>query len=158
MPVVIVLLSAAGLIAIDQVLKAAVLAWLVPVGQYTVIPGFFSLLYVENRGAAFGILQNRQWLFAILTAAVCVVVILSLFRYRRHDGFSWAACALILGGGIGNIIDRVARGFVVDYLSFRIFPPIFNFADICVVAGAVCLIVHVLCSDRQIPGPKQAEE
>jgi signal peptidase II len=150
MPVVIVFLCAAGIIAVDQILKAIMLNWLAPIGQYVVIPHFFSLLYVENRGAAFGILQNQQWPLAILTAIVCVVVIVAMFRYHHHDGFSWAACALILGGGIGNIIDRVTRHFVVDYLSFSFFPPIFNFADICVVAGAVGFVIHILRSDRKV--------
>lgn len=157
MQIVIVLLSAAGIVAVDQILKAVMLAWLAPIGHYEVIPGFFSLVYVENRGAAFGILQNQQWLFALLTVAVCAAIAVALFRYRHHDGFSWAACALILGGGIGNVIDRLVRQFVVDYLSFSIFPPVFNFADICVVAGAVCFLVHVLRRDRKEAAKPGAE-
>lgn len=143
MPVIALLLSAV-LIAADQLFKMLVVQNVQPVGKIAVIPGIFDLFYLENRGAAFGMLQNQKWFFVLVTGAITLFIIFALFRYNNHEFFSYAASALIIGGGIGNLIDRVRLSYVVDYLSFSFFPPIFNFADCCVTVGTVFLIIHFL--------------
>lgn len=143
MPVIALLLSAV-LIAADQLFKMLVVQNVKPVGKIAVIPGIFDLFYLENRGAAFGMLQNQKWFFVLVTGTITLFIIFALFRYNNHEFFSYAASVLIIGGGIGNLIDRVRLSYVVDYLSFSFFPPIFNFADCCVTVGTVCLIIHFL--------------
>lgn len=143
MPIFILLLSAVAAVA-DQAIKQLVMQNLKPVGKMPVIHGFLDFVYLENRGAAFGMLQNQRWFFIAITFLISAVVIVALFRYNNHEFFSYTASALIVGGGIGNMIDRIFRGYVVDYISVSFFPPVFNFADCCITVGTVCLIVHLL--------------
>ncbi|MFU0833721.1 MAG: Lipoprotein signal peptidase [Oscillospiraceae bacterium] len=143
MPFIILLLSAL-FIAVDQILKLLVVEYLKPDGIKTVISGLLSFQYVENRGAAFSILQNQRWVFVGITVVICALIIYALFRYPNHEFFSYAASALIIGGGIGNLIDRVVHGYVVDYIHVSFFAAIFNFADCCVTVGTICLMIHVL--------------
>ena len=143
MPFIILLLSALC-IAVDQMLKLLVVEYLKPDGIKTVISGLLSFEYVENRGAAFSMLQNQRWLFVGITLIICALIIYALFRYAHHEFFSYAASALIVGGGIGNLIDRVLHGYVVDYIHVSFFSAIFNFADCCVTVGTICLMIHVL--------------
>lgn len=152
MGIVVLLLSAAAVV-IDQALKSLVIQNLKPDGSMTAIPGFLNFIYLENRGAAFGMLQNRQWFFIAVTSIITIVLIFALFRYNHHEFFSYAASALIIGGGIGNLIDRIHYGYVVDYISVSFFPPIFNFADCCVTVGTLFLIIHLVFfseSDRNV--------
>ncbi len=143
MPIIALLLSVAA-VAVDQTIKVLVLQNLKPVGKITAIPGFLDFFYLENRGAAFGILQNQKWFFIVVVSLVCLLFLVGLFQYSHHEFFSYAASILIIGGGIGNLIDRIRFGFVVDYISVSFFPPIFNFADCCVTVGTVFLIIHLL--------------
>lgn len=143
MPFIILLLSAL-FIAVDQILKLLVVEYLKPDGIKTVISGLLSFQYVENRGAAFSILQNQRWVFVGTTVVICALIVYALFRYSHHEFFSYAASALIVGGGIGNLIDRVLHGYVVDYIHVSFFSAIFNFADCCVTVGTICLMIHVL--------------
>ena len=156
-PLLVLALAACSVI-VDQLLKLAILKYIMPVGSQSLIPGFLSLDYLENRGAAFGIFLNRQWLIAVITGIICIFIVAALFRYKHHDALSWTACTLILGGGIGNIIDRVTRGYVVDFIHFHFFPYIFNFADICVVIGVALLILHIFFNEREESKQRPAEK
>lgn len=140
----IALLLSVVVVAADQICKLLVVEYLKPVGTIPVIGGLLDLRYVENRGAAFSILQDQRWLFVIITSAVSALIIFALFRYKNHEFFSYAASVLIVGGGIGNLIDRVLYGYVVDYIRVSFFPAIFNFGDCCVTVGTLFLIIHVL--------------
>ena len=142
---VVVLAVAAVLLAIDQMLKYFVLRDLRLVGTVTVIPGLLELTYVENTGAAFGLFKQVMW----LVVAVTVAIIVLLFRYKRHSFFSYTTAALLMAGGIGNLIDRIAHGFVVDYIHVLFFDYVFNFADCCITVGAVLFVIHVLLFTRE---------
>jgi signal peptidase II len=136
-----------ALVAIDQLTKYITLIRLKPIGSIELINGFFSLTYVENRGAAFGMLSGARWLFIVLTLAV-IAVCWYLYIKKRDKAGKVVKYALVLvsGGAVGNLIDRVFRSYVVDMLDFNLFGwdfPVFNFADICVVIGAFLLIVWV---------------
>lgn len=158
LPYIAVFLSfvaAAAGIAIDRVLKAAVVEQLKPLGRLELIPGFFQLTYVENRGAAFGILANYQWLFIAVTAVVCLLIAAALIFYRGHTALTRTALTLILAGGIGNMIDRLHYQYVVDYIHFQFFPPVFNFADICVTVGCALLVIYLLFFADDRGRPKQ---
>lgn len=115
-----------------------------PEGFITVIPGVFSLTYSENRGVAFGLFQDGTVIFAITTSIVIIVfAVLLIKNYKKSKLFAVSA-ALIIGGGLGNLFERIVLGYVVDYLSLSFFPPICNFADYCITAGTICLIVYLL--------------
>ncbi|MCI1982872.1 MAG: signal peptidase II [Oscillospiraceae bacterium] len=140
---VIALLLSALIVAADQLFKLLVVQKL-PLGKpRPVIPGVFDLVYTQNTGAAFSILEGKTHLFIAVTIIICALIIFAMFRYRNHSFFSWAASILIVGGGVGNLIDRLTRSFVVDYLRLSFFPAIFNFGDFCVTIGAVFFIIHI---------------
>jgi len=141
---IIALLLSAVAIAADQVIKMLVTTNIKLNDQVPVIKGLFKLFYIQNNGAAFGMLQNQIWLFVLITLSISAAIIVALFKYENHEFFSYAASILIVGGGIGNLIDRVVRGYVIDYISISFFPWIFNFADCCVTVGTVFLIIHIL--------------
>ena len=127
-----------------QAIRTVIESNVKPEGFITVIPGLFSLTYSENRGVAFGLFQDGTIFFAITTSIVIVVFSILLFKnYKKSKLFSVSA-ALIIGGGLGNLFERVVLGYVVDYLSLSFFPPICNFADYCITAGTICLIVYLL--------------
>ena len=129
---------------LSQCIRTAIEANVKPQGFISVIPGLFSLTYSENRGVAFGLFQDGTLFFAITTSIVIIVFAILLFKnYKKSKLFSVAA-ALIIGGGLGNLFERIVLGYVVDYLSLSFFPPICNFADYCITAGTVCLIVYLL--------------
>ena len=115
-----------------------------PLGSISVIPGFLDFTYVENRGVAFGMFSGMRWLVVAITCVLCLALLLVLLFYRGHTGLSSTACVLVIAGGLGNIIDRMLYGFVVDYIAVSFFPPVFNFADCLVTVGAAILIVYLI--------------
>ena len=133
---------------IDQISKALALAFLKPVGSMTVLPGVFDLTFVENRGAAFGMLQGQRWLFLALTVVVTVAVIYYVKKTKldwRQNRLLSLSLVLLMGGAWGNAIDRLFRGYVVDYFEITLFEyPVFNVADIGVVAGAIGIAIGLL--------------
>lgn len=141
------------LVGIDQGIKYITLRLLKPIGSVDIINGFFRLTYVENRGAAFGIMTGGRWLFVVLTIVVLAVCIYYYHKLVCDNKLLSVRVALVLicAGAVGNAIDRVLRGFVVDMLDFNIFGynyPVFNFADICVCVGAVLLVIGAIFFDR----------
>lgn len=138
-----------AIILLDQLSKYAAIKYLKESVPYTIIPNFFRLSYVENFGAAFGILQNKKIFFIIIT---CVVIFsLSFFlikNYYKINIFMRIGLGMLLGGTIGNFIDRVRFGYVVDFISFRLFNsyefPVFNIADISIVIGTSIILILVL--------------
>lgn len=148
----IFLIACIVLIAIDQLTKLVVLNSLKPVENVDIIKGFFSLTYVENRGAAFGMLEGGKWIFLAITAAVVVLVAVYYVKMQKTKENLWLriAMAMIVSGAVGNAIDRLFRGFVVDFLNFWIFGwdfPVFNFADILVVLGTILLAGGIIIFD-----------
>ena len=145
---VVVLAVAAVLLAIDQMLKYFVLRDLRPVGTVTVIPGLLELTYVENTGAAFGLFKQVMWLVVAVTVVATVAIIVLLFRYKRHSFFSYTTAALLMSGGIGNLIDRVLNGEVVDYINLLFMRfAVFNFADICVCVGVALWVLVIFLEE-----------
>ncbi len=143
--VLAVILGVSAVFAIaDQMIKYFVLQDLKPVGSVSVIDNVFSLVYVENRGIAFGMFQNKAWIFSVLTLILMGVFIWLIVKKKLTGKLFYVSSVLIIGGGIGNLIDRVFRGYVIDYLSLSFFPPVCNFADYCVTVGAVLLLIVIL--------------
>ncbi len=139
------LLISPALIVVDRVSKWLTVDYLKSADSVDLIPDVLSLTYVENRGAAFGILQDARWLFVVVTVAVLVALGVYIVRSKPEARlFRWAV-TLIYAGALGNLIDRIAFGYVVDMIREHFFDfPVFNFADCCIVVGTAVLCVHIL--------------
>ncbi|NLI61487.1 MAG: signal peptidase II [Clostridiales bacterium] len=139
---VLIILS---IVALDQVTKYLAVAHLRDLGTIEIVRGVFSLTYVENRGAAFGILQNQRWFFIVLTIIVCIGIAYFLFTQSNTSLILRISLIMVLGGAIGNLIDRVRLGYVVDMLHFTLIDfPVFNIADCFVVMGTILLAYYIL--------------
>lgn len=136
--------GAALLVVVDQLIKQWASAVLQPVGAITLLPGIVELRYYLNDGMAFSMLAGKQTLLIAMTSImlVCVLALLLLRKMNPWERVSWM---LILGGGVGNLIDRVLNGEVVDYINvlFMNFA-VFNFADICITTGVIMLMLWVV--------------
>ena len=138
-------------LAIDRLLKRAATAALAPSGVRTAIPGVLSWAYTENRGAAFSMLSGRApWLLIALTAALMLCVLIYLLTHPDDPALERAGLWLILGGGLGNLWDRLARGCVIDFirLDFVNFA-VFNPADVFVCVGAGLVVLSLLLGERR---------
>ena len=151
------LIVGAVLVVIDQVIKYFVSAYLQPVGSVSVIDNLFSLTYVENKGVAFGMFSDMRWVFVALTSVLLAIIIFYMFRKRPKGKFFYICAALIIGGGIGNLIDRIFYGYVIDYLSLSFFPPVCNFADYCITAGTIMLVIYLLFFSDVLDSSKKAK-
>ena len=139
------------LVLLDQLTKWLVTVFLQPVGSAAFIPRILRLTYVENRGIAFGMFQNMQFLFIPLALLVVAGCCLLLRRYlQKKQNMPVLALTMIVSGAAGNLIDKCVRGYVVDFLetAFMEFP-VFNVADICVCCGAVLFAVFILFFDKE---------
>ncbi len=139
------IMTIAFLIAIDQIIKFIVLKHLEPIGSITVIDKVLSLTYVENTGAAFGSFSGYTRVLSVFTALVLVVGLIYLLSGKIQSKVVYWGLTLIIAGGAANLIDRVGRHFVIDYIDplFVKFA-VFNFADILVTVGAFIVIIYLL--------------
>ena len=139
------LLAIAACIAADQAVKLYVVSHLALYESAPLLPGVAALPYIQNTGGGFSILAGHTWLLTILTAALMAgVAALMVKRVFPHPLAMWSMAA-ILGGGLGNLIDRVRLGYVVDMFNFQFMDyPVFNVADILVVCGTVCFAAYYL--------------
>lgn len=139
------------LVFLDQYTKYLAMTYLRPKGAIDLIPGVLELRYLENRGAAFGILQNRQWVFVIFAIACIIFCAWTGFRLavsNRHAALRICLAALCAGAA-GNLIDRVAKGYVIDFIYFSLIHfPVFNLADVCVSLSTAALVILVLFFDK----------
>lgn len=141
------ILAGIGLILLDQGTKLWALSSLKPIHNTTVIEGFLDLTFVENRGVAFGMFSGKRWLILLLTAAIAGMLLYFYHSLPRRKEYApvRASIVLVLAGAVGNIIDRLFRGYVVDFFEFTFFEwPVFNVADIYVVAGVILLMFLIL--------------
>ena len=135
------------LILLDQGTKLWALGSLKPIHSMTVVDGFLDLTFVENRGVAFGMLAGQRWLILVLTGVIAGALIYFYRTLPKKKAYLplRAALLLVLSGAVGNIIDRVCRGYVVDFFEFTFFDwPVFNVADIYVTVAAFMLVVLIL--------------
>ena len=131
------------LVFTDQMIKLWAMSWLSSHNDIIIIPGFVDLYYTVNKGAAFGIFQNERWIFISISIIVCIIGLYYLFQKKTKINLETWAIILIIAGGIGNLIDRVFRGSVVDYVDVHFFA-VFNFADSCVCVGAFLFCIYFL--------------
>ena len=143
--IILVLSVIVSVIAFDQISKQLVLHFLYE-KQITVIPGILDFTYVENRGMAFGLLSDHRWVFLVLSVIGMVLVGLYLWKYGKTT-LARVALSMIIGGGIGNMIDRTYLGFVVDFIDFCAFDFwvwVFNIADAAVCVGAGLFVLDLV--------------
>lgn len=158
MSVIISLISIAALTAADQVIKLFVERFLAPVGTAEFINGFIGWNYVRNTGAAFGSFSDNTVLLSVVTGAVLLVGIVLIAMKKVKSKFCLVCAVMIISGGLGNLIDRVLKGYVVDFIDLQFMNfAVFNFADILVTVGAFALMFYVIADifrDRKKSGEK----
>ena len=149
----IVALILVVLIALDQVVKYWALHVLAQIGSIPLINGVFHLTYVENRGAAFGILQDQRILFLCITPIILAAVVYVLKKGYIRTSLGKVSLYLISAGALGNLIDRVWHGFVVDLFDFCLIHfTVFNVADVYVVVGMILFFYYFLIQhDKAVP-------
>lgn len=142
---VVLMLVSVGL---DQLSKYLVVANMGLHESIDIIPGVLRFTYIQNDGAAFGSMDDQRWIFMVLSTVAIVGILVFMFWKKPQDKLLLSALILITGGGIGNMIDRVALGYVIDFIDFCAFPKIwmwvFNIADSCVCIGAGLLALWLI--------------
>ena len=147
----LMLASIAGITALDQWTKALTLARIPLYGHVPVIDGLFHLTYVQNTGAAFSSFEGMQWLFALIFA-VFTVWLLWEFSGKRlpFKPLDRALIVAIYAGGLGNMIDRLRLGFVVDMIEVDFINfPVFNVADCFITCGCIALLLHLIFFNKE---------
>ncbi len=148
--IICMLIFAALLIGADQLIKvwavnelsgAGVSRQFIRIGQKEIV----NLTYTENTGAAFSIMSGKQWFTIGFAAVALIIFIVYVIKNYRNSKPAMIFSVMVISGGIGNLIDRVRVGYVVDYIEVRLFRfAIFNFADICVTVGVALLLIYCL--------------
>ncbi len=139
-----------GFIALfDQMAKAWILSFVKLKKDIVLIQDFLSLSYIENRGAAFGILKDCKYFFIALMSIILIIYLYIVITKKVDDIVMICAINLTIGGGLGNFIDRIRLGYVVDYIRVSFFPPVFNLADCCITVGTFILLVHIFFLFRE---------
>ena len=134
------------LVIIDQWSKELAVHGLKDRDTIILIPGVFELFYLENRGAAFGMMQGGKWFFLAITGIACAAMLYFLIKERKRLHFMMTfSLALLLSGAIGNLIDRVALGYVRDMIYVALIDfAVFNVADMAVTVGCCLLVLDLL--------------
>lgn len=143
----------------DQITKWLALEFLKEIETFPIIEDVLHLTYHENRGAAFGILDDNRWVFLSISTITIIGIIFYLIKYPPKNMWFGLGLSFILGGGIGNMIDRIFLGYVIDFVDFRLINfAIFNVADSFVCVGAVLVLIFVFfCSEESKKKVKGAE-
>ena len=142
------LICVAVLVFLDQLSKWLAVILLEGQPSFYLIPGVLRFTYVENRGAAFGMLADNRWVFLVLSTLTIVCLLGFMIYSKPQSRLERAGLALVLAGGIGNMIDRVLLGYVIDFIDFCAFPKlwnwVFNVADSCICIGVGLLIIYII--------------
>lgn len=139
-------LISAVIIIIDQLSKYYMVQFLNNGIVYPIIGNILELTFVKNKGAAFGVLQNQTVFFVIITIMVSIALIYLLITVSGQF-YIKLSLSMILGGAIGNLIDRVRLGYVVDFIHISHWP-VFNIADMCIVFGSTILAIYVFFNEK----------
>lgn len=135
-------------VGLDQLTKYLVVANMGLHESIAVIPGVFNFTYIQNDGAAFGMLDDQRWIFLVLSTVAIIGILGFMFWKKPQDKLLLASLILIVSGGIGNMIDRIALGYVIDFIDFCAFPElwkwVFNVADSFVCVGAGIMILWLI--------------
>ena len=131
------------IVILDQVTKRLAIMYLRPVGTFEMLPDILHLTYTENTGAAFSILAGNRVFLTVVPIIVCGIIAYALFSKRIKNKPERLAFVFVIGGAVGNVIDRIMYGAVVDFFEIKLFEfAIFNVADIFVCVGAALLVIY----------------
>lgn len=132
-------------LVVDFVSKLIVNTFMNVRDSIPVIKDFFYISYFRNTGGAWSILNNHTWLLTVISLIIIILLIYYVYKNKPKNKLETFGYSMILGGSVGNLIDRIIYGYVIDFLDFNIFGynyPIFNFADVFIVLGVLCLIIY----------------
>ena len=142
--ITITLVMVALLVGLDQLIKYLVITNVKPVDAVPVLDNILQFRYVENTGAAFSILSEKTWLLSLITGVLIVGALLYLFIKKPNSKLECVSIILVVSGGLGNLIDRIFRGYVVDFIEYLFMEyAVHNFADILVTIGAILLVISI---------------
>ena len=147
--------AAAAILIIDIITKLIVSGQMELGSTVSIIPGILEFTYVQNTGAAWGMLSDKQALLQVFTAVLMICLLYYAVKHRKTlSKLELISLGLILGGGLGNFISRIVRGYVVDFLNIQIIP-VFNIADIGVTVGCFLLVYSTLLAVRKEDADEQ---
>ena len=148
---VLMMLAAAGAVALDQWTKALTVANIPLFGQVPCLDGVFHFTYVQNTGAAFSSFEGQQWLFALIFVAFTLAIAYDYRKkYMPFSHFERWCVLFIWAGGVGNMIDRIRLGYVVDMIAVEFIRfPVFNVADCFITCGCVALLVSLFLFNKE---------
>ena len=133
---------------LDQISKYLVVIYMDLNQSVGIIPGVFNFTYIQNRGAAFGSMADSRWVFMLLSTVMIVAILVYMFWKKPQSVLLLSALTMVVSGGVGNMIDRLRLGYVIDFLDFCAFPNFwkwtFNIADSFVVVGAGIIILWMI--------------
>lgn len=137
-------------LGLDFITKILAIKNLQPISTIPILKGIFHLTYVENKGAAFGMFQNAR-IFLVIAAVLCAIyIVYFLLKSKNKSKLLNMGLVFVLAGAVGNLLDRIFRGFVVDFLDFRLINfPVFNIADIFVCVGALFIMIFIIFFDEK---------
>ncbi len=155
-----------GSVVLDQITKAVVVSCFALHETSSFLPGILQFRYEQNTGAAFSMLSDQRWVFMVFSTVAIVLMTYLLIKFFRRHWLLSISLAAVLGGGIGNMIDRVLQGYVVDFLDVLFMDfAVFNVADIFVTCGSVALGVYIVFVEpkverriREAAAPQEAED
>lgn len=138
------------LLIIDQIIKIYINSSMILNQTIILIKNFLNITYVHNTGAAFSLFMDKTWLLIIIGIIVLVSFSIYLYKLKDINDFDKYIYSLLYGGILGNLLDRIIYGYVIDYISLNIFGyyfPIFNFADMCIVIGVLLMFISTFKGD-----------
>ena len=142
-------ITAAAVLALDIITKLIVSSGMELGSSIAILPGIFEFTYIQNTGAAWGVLADKQILLQVLTAVLLIAVIVyAVIKRKALTKPELVSLALIAGGGLGNFFSRLVKGYVVDFMNIHIIP-VFNVADIGITVGCLLLIITVFVSGKK---------
>ena len=139
------------ILLVDQISKYLVMTNMKLNKSIDIIPNFFKLTYTNNHGAAFSILEGRQVLIILVSLLVFLYLVYELFKKKNNSSILCLSISLILGGLLGNLVDRLVYGHVRDFLDFKIFSydfAIFNIGDIGIVVGVILMLIGIILEEK----------
>jgi len=151
MTYVLMVILAAVIVAADQITKFLTVANIPLHGTVEVLPGIVRLTYVQNDGAAFSMFEGQQWLFALIFVAFAAAIIWEFSKKRLpFTTFDRFCIVAVFAGGLGNMIDRLRMGYVVDMIATEFINfPVFNVADCFITCGCIILLVHLVFFNKE---------
>lgn len=139
---------AAVIVGLDQFFKYMVISNISLTDTVEFIKGIINFVYVKNTGAAFGIFAGKTYILSIVSVLVCAALILFMIKNKNKSTMLSLSLSMVLGGAIGNLIDRIVRGYVIDYIEPMFIDfPVINFADVAITVGAFLLVIYVIFFD-----------